>query len=734
MDRAMSDRLRRVPRFQFAGWLRLQHVQDVSLKTLLLAFLAINAFAVVQPMLERLGANGQYLVLEDFSATAIWVTVLLLLSTVPVSLWILIAVLRRLRANRAAAILAIVVVWIFSVLGMLVVARWVSRSANLLMIGVPDTGLALGAVVGGIGATVLFFRADWYRQLLCLSAAGCVLFPYQFAMVPAVHDRVWAASASDVADSDRASRPAPVMMIVFDGLCGMALLDERHEIDRVRYPGFARLGDSSTFYRNATTVHTRTDHAVPAILSGRLPEEVWQPVDADYPRSLFRLIYNTRQFDMTVFEPVTRLSPAELRQLENDRTPAEQVRLLLEVLVSVYVNVTLPQDIDGIEVDIPRTWFGIVKRPRSARSTETGVIVYGFDASRDIQCAHFHDMLTSGSKPGFKFLHVVVPHDPFSLLPSGVSTVRVSDIADPLYGSSAEDWCLDPWPVQRAWQRYLLQLQFADRWLNRFLDRLEETGELDKTLIVVTGDHGMAFVPGAGRRTPTEATLSEIVSVPLFIKRPGQKMSVVTDRNVETIDVLPTIADELGLPMDASWDGQSLLDDRLPPRSRKIVRGAVDTVLGPDLPQRFLYVDRMIEAFGTGEHNDRLTNLNLEPELVGRRLDAMSIEAKSELQARLIVGGSRRDPELADVVPCYLHGQLLNRESDHVEHRLAIALNGVIQATTRTSVDRVCCQEWAALLPEDAYRPGQNALQVFELLGTGDELTLHEVELEPFPS
>ncbi len=102
--------------------------------------------------------------------------------------------------------------------------------------------------------------------------------------------------------------PIPVVMVVFDGMSGMSLLDEHHHVDPHRYPSFARMAELGTWYRNASTVHTRTDHAVPALLSSCYPEEKQQPIESDYPTNLFRLIHDSDQYAMTVFEPVTELA------------------------------------------------------------------------------------------------------------------------------------------------------------------------------------------------------------------------------------------------------------------------------------------------------------------------------------------------------------------------------------------------------------------------------------------
>ena len=64
---------------------------------------------------------------------------------------------------------------------------------------------------------------------------------------------------------------APVVMIVFDELSGLALMGPDGGIDAARFPNFARLAGDSTWYRNATTVADFTDHALPALLTGERP-------------------------------------------------------------------------------------------------------------------------------------------------------------------------------------------------------------------------------------------------------------------------------------------------------------------------------------------------------------------------------------------------------------------------------------------------------------------------------
>lgn len=55
----------------------------------------------------------------------------------------------------------------------------------------------------------------------------------------------------------------------------------------------------------------------------------------------------------------------------------------------------------------------------------------------------------------------------------------------------------------------------------------------------------MSFRPGEYRRAVTPTNAADIMPIPLIIKAPGGPRGLVSDRNVQSIDVLPTIADLL---------------------------------------------------------------------------------------------------------------------------------------------------------------------------------------------
>ena len=62
-------------------------------------------------------------------------------------------------------------------------------------------------------------------------------------------------------------------------------------------------------------------------------------------------------------------------------------------------------------------------------------------------------------------------------------------------------WTDNQSAVNQYWQRHLLQLGFTDRLLGRLVTRLRRAGLYDRSLLVVTADHGASFRPGDNRRS-----------------------------------------------------------------------------------------------------------------------------------------------------------------------------------------------------------------------------------------
>lgn len=660
--------------------------------------LGLHSFAVVQPILEQLSRNLRYLQQQNFATASVVLCIAIHLLAVPGLLWGIITLVRSRGFVRTSVILFDCSLFCYALLLALLTTRWISSVSDFLTSGIPDILAAVVVLPVPVFVIWAHRRSILFRQLVTCTVAGVLLFPANFFASPVIRQVVFGTARANPGGSSVASNPAPVVMIIFDGLSGGSLLNENDEIDRDRFPSFARLASSATMYRNTTTVHPRTNHAVPAMLSSMCHDGEVAPVEANYPKNLLRMIYDTDQYEMTVFEPVTELAPVALQQFKRYRSIPEETWEMFFTTTLVFLQISLPREMPQISARVPRAWFGLLPLNRDFKPLLKGKIRYPWDRARTAQMNHFVSTIQRGRKPTFHFLHVALPHYPWSLLPNGRTYNVEADIASKSIGLQQETISSDPWFAEQLWQRNLLQIQLADRGLGEILDRLEAEQIFDDALIVVTADHGMSFRPGEGLREVSGNVLADIVSVPLLIKMPRQKNSAISDRNVETIDIAPTMANVLGLSIPEEWQGISVTSSEAKPR--KMLFGSFPTVIEPDFPQRREFTRRLIEVFGTGANGDRLGRLNVLPELVGQRIDVSALPA-SQYRVELAELGLAGDP---DFVPCQLEGTLM-RGSEEATYgdpvHIAVVVDGRIRVTTRTSRDPGDGAGFAALLPWD---------------------------------
>jgi arylsulfatase A-like enzyme len=110
---------------------------------------------------------------------------------------------------------------------------------------------------------------------------------------------------------------------------------------------------------------------------------------------------------------------------------------------------------------------------------------------------------------------------------------------------------------QHITSQYDGAIAYEDAEMARLLGRLEELELWDDTLIVITSDHGEAL----GDRFLVNHGVSvyqDRVGIPLIVKYPGQTRGAAVDAWTNTVDVLPTVLDALGLPAPDGLPGRSL--------------------------------------------------------------------------------------------------------------------------------------------------------------------------------
>jgi arylsulfatase A-like enzyme/Flp pilus assembly protein TadD len=102
------------------------------------------------------------------------------------------------------------------------------------------------------------------------------------------------------------------------------------------------------------------------------------------------------------------------------------------------------------------------------------------------------------------------------------------------------------------------EIAFADAQVGRLLHFLKEKGLYQKTLIVLSGDHGEGLGEH-GEKTHGFFIYNSTLHVPLLIRTPRPTSVHASVDPVSTVDILPTVLQILGIPAPSQIQGKSLL-------------------------------------------------------------------------------------------------------------------------------------------------------------------------------
>ena len=141
---------------------------------------------------------------------------------------------------------------------------------------------------------------------------------------------------------------------------------------------------------------------------------------------------------------------------------------------------------------------------------------------------------------------------------------------------------------------YSGEVTMTDRWLGRFLDKMEELNLFENTLLIFLSDHGVAHGEhGIVGKLPS-SLWPEVTDIPFFIRHPeGKGAGTTSDYYASTHDVAPTILGFLGVEPQQELDGQDLtvlLEDGEPAARPHFTLGYHDHVFTRD--ERYAMIGR----------------------------------------------------------------------------------------------------------------------------------------------
>jgi hypothetical protein len=256
-------------------------------------------------------------------------------------------------------------------------------------------------------------------------------------------------------------------------------------------------------------------------------------------------------------------------------------------------------------------------------------------------------------------------------------------------------------------------VQATDWFVGQVIDRLQAIGEYDKSLVVVTADHGVTFPYS---RAATAKNYPNLMWTPLFVKAPDQSEGRIDDRAMRSVDVLPTMADILGVKLPWKVDG---ITARRSPRAegrRPVIGGLAErtgTEKSYDGAAGFASVLESVAAPPGGDPGLRLYRVGKYGALTGQPAEPLVQAAPPWLTGRMttprrwehVVPDGRAAPW------AIAHGRVRRVTPGRT---VAIAVNGRIAGLAR--VDRK--GQYDAPLSPELFVAGTNTVTPYLVRGT----------------
>lgn len=675
----------------------------------------LTTLALVQPLLDVLTRYPEYFLAQklDFPTVA-WASLgLWLIAPVPLILirFALSAIAQRTASSSATDSdfppTATFDTCVVALAGVTVVFQ-AGHTSFLAPLNVP--ALVVVAALLGMGIGWIWQRYPVFHSFVTYLSPALIAVPALFLFDPAIQalrespKRVEPIPADAVAD-------VPVVLVIFDALSATAVMNVDRDVNAVRFPHLAALADDSLWFRNATTVAGWTNHALPAILTGRLPAADRLPGWRHRPETLFTALAASHR--IFAAEPMFQHCPPETNLLLGS-TDSGWTRLESTAtdLWMVYLHRTLPRALTVSLPPIDEGWGGFKNSSSEQRRTEP--LYRLLDAMEAPRQATGETI----QKPPLYFAHVIFPHMPYLHLPSG-KIFQLRPDPHPTFGLLRDGKPPDLESQIFIYKRYLFQVGHVDQMVGDLVDRLRETGLYDDALVILTSDHG-------GRSGPRVGGVDSSV-IPLLIKLPRSSESGTRDERVSNLDVVPTVLDVLGAPTPWPMDGRSIFAAGYQPP-----RQYFDQKQLAEMDDDFWFtsqntLDFKAEYFGLGDDPLQLYRAGSpRPEMLGRPVDSFHLEPVADVRAELDEGGPTLDVDsTSDYVPVLLRGSLF-LDADPGDRtkppQVAVSLNGVVEAVVTTWFhEEPDWYRFRVTIPETAYRPGPNEVRVWRVDPSRDD-------------
>lgn len=117
-------------------------------------------------------------------------------------------------------------------------------------------------------------------------------------------------------------------------------------------------------------------------------------------------------------------------------------------------------------------------------------------------------------------------------------------------------------------------------------------------------------------------------------------------------------------------------------------------------------------------------------DLVGKRLEDLQVSGSSdvEIEFKQTVHKFSEDP--GDLSPCLFEGRVRTKMGVNLPVHIAIAVNGTIQAVTRTYLEKDLKDQWSAIVPEQSFQTGENDLRMLVISEKEGKITFQSTTVQ----
>lgn len=364
-----------------------------------------------------------------------------------------------------------------------------------------------------------------------------------------------------------------IILVTFDALAAQNTSLHGHVRDTT--PNLLALARESTVFDHAYAAGNFTPPGASSLLTGKYPHN--HGILNDYSLSIGRsqsenLAFILRRIGYQTLAVVANqfASPSQHNMAGFDKVSSNFSQSRFLALVSKYYYISglgtaswlLPFFRTSILGAANKGLFNLKQKwPPKAPSSEGNERSLGIFAP-EFTFGEATEFLQAAREPFFLWVHIWPPHDPY--VPSRKFLYRF--LKERIYDGpqvSLADINLENFyrpqdqpKIDKLALRYEENILYADDEFGKFLAGLRQKGLLDRSIFIVSSDHGEMFEKGYCAHAGPYL-YQPLIHIPLLLRMPNQTRGERLSVNVSQVDLAPTLLDYLGMAIPPWMDGQS---------------------------------------------------------------------------------------------------------------------------------------------------------------------------------